>query len=78
MMANHYFYYSLILIAILREGDRNRQRKDRSVIRRNLKMLEKWAQLCPENFRHMHDLVAAELAGLDGRFRSRGTLPHRY
>ena len=75
MMTNHYFYYSLILIGLLREGDR-RQRKFKSIIRRNLRALRKWADLCPENFRHMHDLVAAEFAGLEGRFRAAVELYH--
>ena len=76
MIANHYFYYSLILIALLKEGGAHPQRKYKSIIRRNLRMFKKWADLCPENFKHMHDLIAAELAGLEGRFRPAVELYH--
>jgi len=76
MMANHYFYYSLILIAFLKEGGTRRRRKYKAVVRRNLRTLKKWADLCPENFKHMHDLIAAELAAMEGRFRQAVELYH--
>lgn len=75
LVADHYFNYSLILTALLRQEGR-RDRRKLAAIRRNQRRLRKWAFLCPENFKHKYDLVAAELSGLDGRFREAVQLYH--
>ncbi|MBN2398575.1 MAG: diguanylate cyclase [Deltaproteobacteria bacterium] len=67
LVPEHYFYYSLILAALLREENRS-NRDYRKIIRRNQRKMARWARLCPENFRHKHDLVEAETAGIEGRF----------
>lgn len=72
--AYHFFYYSLIVIALLKKGAR--QGKYKALVRRNLSKLNKWALECPENFKHQHDLVAAEAAGLQGRFNEAVKLYH--
>ncbi|MBU1172039.1 MAG: AAA family ATPase [Proteobacteria bacterium] len=68
LVVNHYFNYSLILIVLLRQGERNRKKKFHALIRRNQRKLLKWSHLCPENFQHKYDLVTAELEGLNGNF----------
>ncbi len=69
MIAGYYYHYSFILIALLREASPYRQRRYTLTLQRNLKMLRKWASLCPENFSHMHDLICAEYAGYEGQFQ---------
>ncbi len=66
LVADHYYRYSLTLTALLRQGEKARRRRFHSILRRNQRRMKKWASLCPDNFQHKHDLVAAELAGLAG------------
>jgi serine/threonine protein kinase/predicted ATPase len=60
--AEHRFYEALILAA---EVDREVGGRVRT-IRKHLRLMRKWAALCPENFRHKERLVAAELARIRG------------
>ncbi len=66
LVADHYFYYSLVLAALVRQGETSRRRRFLATLRRNQRKLRAWARLCPENFQHKYDLVAAEMAGLAG------------
>lgn len=75
LLARYLFFFSLTMLALIREGDK-RQRRFRSLIRRHLRLFEKWAHLCPENFRPMYTLILAELAGVEGRFRKAVDLYH--
>ncbi len=68
LTADHYFHYSLVLTGLLRQGEVKRARKFKAILRRNERKMLIWARLCPENFKHKHDLVAAEMAALDGRY----------
>jgi diguanylate cyclase (GGDEF)-like protein len=74
LVPEHYFYYSLVLTALLRSGRLNRRYK--GIIRRNQRKMERWARLCPENFSHKYDLVRAEIAGIEGHFRRAVNLYH--
>ncbi len=67
LVVDHYFYYSLILTALLAQGEVKRRQKFTDILRRNQRKMRTWAALCPENFQHKHDLVAAEMAALAGR-----------
>jgi PAS domain S-box-containing protein len=66
----------LALTSHLRKGPRNGLRQHGKTIRRHLGLLRKWARLCPENFQHLHDLFAAEIAGLNGQFQTAMELYH--
>ena len=58
------FYHSLILLAL---EAHSAQPGHRQTVRDNQQQMERWAQSCPENFRHKFHLVAAEQARLDDR-----------
>ncbi len=64
----HCFFYAIILISLLNEGETKRQKHYKKAIRRHLRTLRKCARACPVNYKHLYDLVAAEAAGLKGRF----------
>jgi diguanylate cyclase (GGDEF)-like protein len=74
--ADHYFYYSLILTVLLRGGETQRKKKFDAILRRNQRIMHKWATLCPENFQHKYDLVAAEMLAIKGRYREAQKLYH--
>jgi diguanylate cyclase (GGDEF)-like protein len=76
IVADHYFFYSLILTALLRDGETQRKAKFDALLRRNQRIMHKWATLCPENFQHKYDLVAAEIMAVKGRYREAQTLYH--
>ncbi|MBN1662462.1 MAG: diguanylate cyclase, partial [Deltaproteobacteria bacterium] len=65
--ADFHFNYSLILTALLKQGETERKKEFKALIRRNQRKMAKWAGLCPENFQHKFDLVEAETAGIEGR-----------
>ncbi|MBI5897383.1 MAG: PAS domain S-box protein [Desulfobacterales bacterium] len=68
MLAEHCFYYSLILTALI-AGGHPKKFKYRWILRRNQRKLRTWAALCPDNFQHKCDLVAAETLRIAGRHR---------
>ncbi len=61
-----HFYHPLILAANYHTVSAEEQRQFRETIVDCLAKLEKWADSCPENYRHKQLLVAAELARIDG------------
>ena len=67
LLHGHYYYYSLILTALLIQGKTDRKRAFMKIIRRNQRMLARWCRFCSVNFRHKHDLIEAELAVIEGR-----------
>lgn len=67
-ISDYYFYYSLILAALLEKKEISNRKKARRILMKNQRKMLKWADLCPENFQHKYDLVAAELAAVDGKF----------
>ena len=67
LLHGHYYYYSLILTALLIQGKTDRKRAFLKTICRNQRILAKWNRFCGVNFQHKHDLVEAELAVIEGR-----------
>jgi PAS domain S-box-containing protein len=65
--ATFYFYHALTLAALSREGPADRRHELGRLVEGHLSKLEHWARHCPANFRSRHALVAAELAGIEGR-----------
>ncbi len=66
-VAEHNFYYSLILTSLHR--DASREKKDEYVdrVRNNQQQMRLWASHCKENFEHQYLLVEAEIARIAGR-----------
>jgi histidine kinase len=79
LIAPEYHFYSGLILAALLAG-RNvgpiRKLKYKAAIRKHLSHLSGWAELCPENFRHKHDLILAESMAEDGRFKEAVQLYH--
>jgi diguanylate cyclase (GGDEF)-like protein len=76
LTADHYFQYSLVLTGLIRQGERERTQQFLSILRRNQRKMRKWASLCPENFKHKYDLVAAEMAAIKGCYNEAVCLYH--
>ncbi len=76
LSADFYHWYSLTLTALLREKHRNNL-VHMTIIRKNQKKMKKWASLCPDNFQHRHDLIAAEIMAVKGQFKEAITLYHQ-
>jgi hypothetical protein len=64
--AEHRFYHALILAAGLTSSSALQRRTSRRKIRRQHRLLRKWAARCPHNFLHKERLVAGELARVSG------------
>ncbi|WNG37678.1 AAA family ATPase [Archangium violaceum] len=69
MGIDYIFYTALTLAAYHPEAPSSEKNSVLSQLEEHLNLLDTWAQDCPENFRHKHQLVAAELARLEGRHR---------
>lgn len=65
-VADFYFYYSLALSAVYPGASYLRNRRYLGIIRENLRKIRKWADNCPENFRHKLLLIEAEISRLKG------------
>lgn len=61
LSAVYWFYYSLALLA------RCQQPADLDQVRANQQAMQSWAKSAPMNYQHKYDLVAAELARVEGR-----------
>lgn len=71
----YYFHLALILIALLKQrGQRPGPLK--AGIRRCRRKISKWAEVCPENYRHMDLLISAEMSAIQGRSQEAMTLYH--
>ena len=66
-VAEHNFYHSLILIALIKNASAGERRKHLATIARNQKQMEIWMSHCPENFKHKYLLVEAERCRLGKR-----------
>ncbi|HUF74456.1 MAG TPA: EAL domain-containing protein [Gammaproteobacteria bacterium] len=64
--SEHGFYSAMTAAAMLESVDAATRPELESVLARNRADLAGWAENCPENFIHMHELVEAEMARLDG------------
>jgi predicted ATPase/signal transduction histidine kinase/tRNA A-37 threonylcarbamoyl transferase component Bud32 len=60
--AEHRFYAALALAALLPQTSGEQRADFANRLQSNLERLARWAEGCPENFAHMHALVAAEQA----------------
>lgn len=65
--AEHYFYSSLILLALYPDVAPEQQQKYRELIDRNQGKMKLWADNAPCNYSHKYLLVEAEIAQLEGR-----------
>ena len=63
-VGQHNFYYSLALLDLAHQGDRN---VDLDRIYKNQEKMKNWADSAPMNFQHKYDLVEAEKARLLGK-----------
>jgi hypothetical protein len=61
-VAEHNFYYSLVLLALYPEASEKKQEKYLLELNKNIKQMKKWADNCPENFLHKLLLLQAEKA----------------
>ncbi len=61
ILADYYYYHALILTALMADADRSNQRKFKETAVENLHRIGRWAELCPENFKHKHELILAEI-----------------
>ncbi len=61
-VAEHNFYYSLVLFAFYSEASEKKQEKYLLELNKNIKQMKKWADNCPENFLHKLLLLQAEKA----------------
>jgi signal transduction histidine kinase/ActR/RegA family two-component response regulator len=60
------FYHSLCLIALYPPSSPEQQREYWRVLESHQAQMKIWVDNCPENFLHMHLLVAAEMARITG------------
>ncbi|WNG48707.1 AAA family ATPase [Archangium minus] len=66
-VADHNFYTSLLLAAYCDRVPPPERSALLEQLAANQRQLGLWAENCPENFRHKHQLVSAELARVGGR-----------
>ncbi|MCF8028634.1 MAG: diguanylate cyclase [Desulfobacteraceae bacterium] len=69
LVAEHSLYCALSMAAFLKNEKSNKKSKHRRLLRKHQRKLAKWARLCPENFRHKHELVRAEYLAVQGHFK---------
>ncbi|WP_437724097.1 AAA family ATPase [Sorangium sp. So ce861] len=62
IVVEHNFYYSLSILAAVGRAAEGEQGAALARVEENQRRLEAWASAAPENNRHKHDLVSAELA----------------
>ena len=65
-VAEAVFYHSLCLTALHPHGAPDQQEESWRTLEAQRAQLERWAESCPENFRHMYLLVTAEMARITG------------
>jgi predicted ATPase/signal transduction histidine kinase len=68
------FFASLTLLAWADDAPPERGRELGARVDANQRQLQRWAEVCPVNFRHRHLLVAAEIARRDEQVREAGEL----
>ncbi|MEZ2229088.1 AAA family ATPase [Microcoleus sp.] len=61
------FYYSLSLLALYPQADKEEQKQYLKKVVQNQKKMKKWAVHAPMNYQHKYDLVAAEKARVLGQ-----------
>ncbi|MBD2209952.1 AAA family ATPase [Nostoc linckia FACHB-104] len=63
----YYFYYSLALLANYPNMEVEQQQQILEQVEANQQKLKHWAEYAPCNFQHKYDLVAAEIARVQGQ-----------
>ena len=66
-VAQHNFYYSLILIGLYTSASIAKQKEYWQQLEINQEQLRVWADHCPDNFLNMYLLVEAEMARISGK-----------
>ncbi len=66
-VAEHYFYHSLTLTALYPEATQAEQEQYWQKLEVNQAQMKIWIENCPENFQHKYLLVAAGMAGFEGK-----------
>ena len=64
-VAEHNFYYSLILCALYKDANKEERTKYLSQVKANQKQMKIWAESCAENFLHKYLLIEAEIARIE-------------
>ncbi|WP_335070811.1 GAF domain-containing protein [Nostoc sp.] len=64
---DYIFYYSLTLTALYPTGSFQEQKQFLQTLESHQQQLQYWASHCPANFLHKSQLVAAEIARIEGR-----------
>ncbi|MCC3447850.1 MAG: AAA family ATPase [Microcoleus sp. PH2017_39_LGB_O_B] len=67
IVAEHNFYYSLILTALYPQASKGDRQKYLRKLKANQKQMKIWADSCPETFEHKYLLVAGEMARIVGK-----------
>jgi len=67
LFCEQHFYHSLILCATIGRFEGEEREKYEKQIAENEKRLRKWGENCPDNYKHKHTLVLAEMARLEGK-----------
>lgn len=64
-LAEHNFYYSLILCAMYKDASKEDRIKYMEQVKSNQKQMKIWAESCSENFLHKYLLVEAEIGRIE-------------
>ena len=66
LVSEHYFYYSLTLTGLYPSLSLKEKKKSDITLKKNQKIMKRWANSCPENFLHKFLIIEAELARISG------------
>ncbi|HEY8100560.1 MAG TPA: AAA family ATPase [Burkholderiaceae bacterium] len=66
-MVTHHFYHALTLTALYPHAGPAQQKSFKDKLHMQLHKLKLWADSCPENYTNRYELVAAEIARIEGR-----------
>lgn len=66
ILAEHLFVHSLTVAALHDDSTKNRHRHIMRTLRRNQRIMRRWAENAPENFLHKYLLVEAEINRING------------
>jgi PAS domain S-box-containing protein len=66
-LLDYYFYTALAVTALYEEAPEKKQAEWRELLASHQEQLREWAENYPPNFADKHDLVAAEIARIEGR-----------
>lgn len=65
-ITEYYFYYSLVIAALVNQDDLQEQQEYRKILDENQIKMHTWANTGSENFLHKYLLIAAEVARING------------